>query len=521
MSQIILPSQDLLTTGTEPPDFDPQAAALQELAQRELCRRRLLPYIMRVNPAYDPGWIHRLICKELEDFERKVVECTQTKKPGPRLMLFMPPRHGKSEIASRCFPPWVLGRNPKFEIISASYAASLALKFSRAARNVVHSPLHSSIFPNAKPDNDAKGLENWMMEAGGGYMAAGVGGPLTGNGMHIGIIDDPVKNREEAESQTVREAVVDWYTSTFYTRLAPGGGILLIMTRWHESDLAGYLMKEMQVGGDEWRILKFPAIAEQDDEFRKKGDPLHGSRYPIETLRKIQHAVGARDWSALYQQNPTVQEGNLFTRNMFKYYRDAELPARGQMTFYQAWDLAVAKNQTNDYSVCVTVGVDRNDTMYVVDVMRERLDTYELVEKMIDLYELWQPDRIGIEEGVIKHAIGPHLNKRIEERRAFGFPIEALKPGKQDKVARSNSIRGRMRLGKVFFNETADYLQTLRNELLGFPNAAHDDQVDALSYLGMMLQLFSAPEVQSEDKTPKWMERLSQHSKDSGHFMSA
>ena len=181
-------------TPSEPEEFDAPLHAVQVLAERQLSRRHLLPFIKKANPGYMPGWVHKLICARLEEFEQQIQYAMEHKLPGPRLMLFMPPRHGKSEIASRSYPAWYLGRNPSHEIVACSYASSLALKFSRKARSLYTSDMFSSVFPKAKLNPDARSAENWLTDQGGGYMAAGVNGPVTGNGFHLGIIDDPVKN---------------------------------------------------------------------------------------------------------------------------------------------------------------------------------------------------------------------------------------------------------------------------------------------------------------------------------------
>lgn len=498
-------------TPSEPEEFDAPLHAVQVLAERQLSRRHLLPFIQKANPGYMPGWVHKLICTKLEEFEQKIQYAMAHKLPGPRLMLFMPPRHGKSEIASRSYPAWYLGRNPSHEIVACSYASSLALKFSRKARSLYTSDMFSSVFPEAKLDPDARSAENWLTDKGGGYMAAGVNGPITGNGFHLGIIDDPVKNREEAESETVRESIKDWYTSTFLTRQAPGAGILVILTRWHDDDLAGWLLELMKNdAGDEWDVIKFPAIATQDEAYRKKGEPLHADRYPLAILDRIKKGVGNRDWESLYQQNPTADDGDYFTKSMLKYYRDHELPPRERMTFYQAWDLAIGKNETNDWTVGTTVGVDDHGRIWITDVVRGRWDGYEIVEKILDAYETWTPMHVGLEKGQISMAIGPHLQKRIEERELWEFPYDEsafLKTGRNDKQARARSIQGRMRAGKVFFPETATWLQELVNELLRFPNGVHDDQVDSLAWIGIMLGLFTAPNLKKEDTTPAWVRK--------------
>ena len=314
----------------EPPEKPPskaeqrklsqEAAARQELAKRILSRKHMLPFVERFDPNYQAGWVHKDICQRLEKFSDDVAN-----RESPRLMLFMPPRHGKSTLASVAFPAWHLGRNPEHEFISCSYSGSLAMSFSRKVRHQLREPNYKNIFNGAVLDPTSQSVESWLTTKGGGYVAAGVGGGITGKGAHVLVIDDPVKNREDAESEYNRDSVWDWYTSTAYTRLAPGGGILVILTRWHDDDLAGRLLQAAAEGADEWEVVRYPALAEEDEVFRKEGDALHPERYNIESLDKIRRAIGPRDWSALYQQNPVADEGDYFTREMVQYYDEADL----------------------------------------------------------------------------------------------------------------------------------------------------------------------------------------------------
>jgi len=341
---------------------------------------------------------------------------------------------------------------------------------------------------------------------GGGYVAAGVGGGITGKGAHILVIDDPVKNRDDAESSNARDSAWDWYTSTAYTRLAPGGGVLVILTRWHDDDLAGRLLKAAADNGEQWEVVNYPARAEVDEEFRKQGEALHRERYDEDALARIEKAVGPRDWSALYQQNPVADDGEYFTREMINYF-DYEDIDEDRMKFYCAWDLAIGKNDRNDYTVGIVVGVDEYDQLFVMDMVRGRFDGFELVEQILDVYELWKPSIIGMEKGHIGMALGPFLEERVRERGLYEAYFKDLKTGRRDKEARARAIQGRMQQGMVFMPRDEEFTGPLVAELLRFPNGVHDDQVDALAWIGLMMTEFSTF-VEKVEYIPSWRDKL-------------
>lgn len=478
-----------------------EAAAHRELALRALARKHMLPFVERFDSNYQAGWVHKDICQRLEQFSHAV-----TQRESPRLMLFMPPRHGKSTLASIAFPAWHLGRNPEHEFISCSYSGSLAMSFSRKVRHQLREPNYKNVFSEASLDPTSQSVESWLTTKGGGYVAAGVGGGITGKGAHVLVIDDPVKNREDAESEYSRDSVWDWYTSTAYTRLAPGGGILVILTRWHDDDLAGRLLAAAADGADDWEVVKYPAIAEQDEEFREEGEALHPERYDVSSLSKIQKAIGPRDWSALYQQNPVADEGDYFNRDMINYYDEADLDYT-RLRYYCAWDLAIGQRERNDYSVGLVVAVDEYDKLYVVDCVRGKWDGFELVERILDLYETWRPGVVGIEKGHIEMALGPFLEKRVRERRLNEAYFRDLKTGRRDKEARARAIQGRMQQGMVYFPKEPLWVGPLIAELLRFPNGVHDDQVDALAWIGLMMTEF-ATYIEPIEHVPSWRDRL-------------
>jgi hypothetical protein len=344
--------------------------ARRELAQRELARKYLIAFILRFNLGYLAGWVHKDICARLERFIKAVEN-----RESPRLMLQMPPRHGKSTIASQEFPAWLLGHHPDWELIVCSYAESLALDFSRAVRERMRDKEYSRLFPETKLDRDNQNAQGWKLTRKGGFLPAGVGGAITGKGAHVLIIDDPVKNSQEAESETTRNSIMSWYETTAYTRLAPGGGVLVIQTRWHLDDLSGRLEADMAEGdGDNFEIVRYPATAIKDEKHRKRGEPLHAERYNHAQLKMIRKAVGERTWAALYQQNPVPDEGAQFQKSMLQYYRKEDLPEL--LTTVSAWDLAIGQKEVNDKTVGFTWGKDITNQYWFLDCRHGHFDAF-------------------------------------------------------------------------------------------------------------------------------------------------
>lgn len=495
---------------------DSRRKAAAELAARELARRHMLPFILRFERDYLPGWVHRDICRRLEKFERDVRE-----KKSPRLMLQMPPRHGKSIIASINFPAWYLGRNPSHEFIGCSYASSLAYDFSRKIRERIRDPEYHLLFPGVSLNKDSQATEYWTLNTKGCYSAAGVNGPITGKGAHVLAIDDPVKNAEDADSAVTREMHKNWYQSTAYTRLAPGGGVLIIQTRWNDDDLSGWLETLMHRGeGDEFEIVRYPAEALEDERHRAQGEALHPERYDSVALAKIRRAVGPRVWSALYQQQPVADEGSYFTRDMLRYYK--ELPNE-RLTHYAVWDLAISKKETADYTVGVVFAVDSQENIYVVDMARGRYDGFEIVERMIDMHVRYGTEINAIEKGQIEMAIRPQLDKRIAERRAQRFYAKPMPAGGRDKQSRARPIQARMQQGKVFLPSDAPWLGDMTHELLRFPNGVHDDIVDCFGWIGQLLGEVRTDKARAAPKPKSWRDKLGKYLKSGADrdFMAA
>lgn len=473
--------------------------AQQEIYRRELAKRHLLAFVKRYEPKYLAGWFHKLLCDALMQFMEDVIA-----NRSPRMIITVPPRHGKSLLASQYFPAWALGNHPHLEFINTSYAQALQMDFSRKIQEIIRTPDFQLLFDGLKITKNNEATERWSLSdkhnlrTGGGILAAGVGGPITGRGAHIALIDDPVKNREEAESPTVRDAAKSWYSSTLYTRLAPGGGVLVIQTRWHDGDLSGFLLEEMREAekeakelgewpeeADKWKVLDFPAIATHDEKFRKAGEALHPERYDLKALRKIKRSLAPRDWAALYQQNPQVEEGAYFQKKMVRYYRSN--PPK-YMDIYAAGDLAISKKEHADYTVFMVAGVDEHDNIYILEEYRgQGWDADKIIDVMFEIHDKWKPRRFGLEKGHISMTMDAPLRRRIKETKRYSLIIEELAPGKSDKELRARAIQGLMSHGKVFWPEGALWVDDHLNELLRFPSGVKDDRVDADAWIGRML----------------------------------
>jgi len=457
-----------------------------------------------------------------------------------------------------------MGQYPDHEFIACSYNVSLAMDFSRKVKQIINDPLYKSVF-NAELDPNNQSTETWgLNNARGGYVAAGIGGAITGKGAHILLIDDPVKNAEEADSPDTREKIWEWYLSTAYSRLAPGGGVLIIQTWWHDDDLAGRLQTMMKDGHDDqhvdqFDVVKYPAMAEADEWLdtqtnkierlehqeppqdsilraharaiaagmdtthlrflRAKGEALHPARYDLEKLLRIKaQNKGGRWWSALYQQNPVPDDGAYFLK---EHFRRGIVPHVSRSNVYIAWDFAISEKKQNDYTVG-TVGLqDENDMLHVADQIRFKSgDGLFIVESILNLCERWySPNLIlGFEDGQIYRAIEALLKKRMRERRVYPS-VMVLKPI-TDKMARARPLQGRMQQGMVSFNAVGEWYDGMRQELLRFPAGVHDDQVDSLAWMTTMA-IGRQPPMKPRTKEPaSWKDKL-KLSGTSGSFMAA
>lgn len=429
-----------------------------------------------------------LLIAKLEKF---VIDVEEGK--SPRMIVAMPPRHGKSETCTKKFPAWALGNHPMWEIIIASYSADLAEDFSRICRDTFEQ--HQNVF-GIKLSKDSSAVKSWGIEGYRGRLTAtGVGGAATGKGAHIAIIDDPLKNRADAQSDVKRKTMIDWYRSTLRTRLSPGGGIIVIQTRWHDEDLAGFLEKEMKSGnGENWDTVVFPAVAEDNDILgRNPGEALWPSRYPLEELEKIKKAVGSLEWNSLYQQRPSAENGDIFKRQHFKYFQiisDNYLEYSNELgthklnttdlLIFQTIDTAMKVSKANDYTSIATWGADRKGNLFLLDLFMKKIEVPDQWPIIKELRKKWNTHFQACED----KQSGTGL---IQQSKREGIPLKALK-AETDKVTRAIPFAILLESGNVYFNSRMPQLNELEEQLIKFPNGAHDDAVDVCSYAAIIVQ---------------------------------
>jgi predicted phage terminase large subunit-like protein len=427
-------------------------------------------------PSYVFDWVHEVAIAELQAFWEAV-----ERRESPRLAIFMPPRVGKSQLSSIFLPSWGLGRSPKKEVVVTAYAANLADEFSKKTRELLRDPDYWLIFPNTKLHKEMAAVDSWRTTDMGGYASVGVGGGLTGKGADLLILDDLYKDRQDADSESYRKMVEEWFRSTAYTRIQPGGGCLVLFTRWHEADLGGIIEDTMQHEG--FKILRFAAIAEHDEPpYRLAGESINPLRRSAEDYLRIKRTVGMREWQCLYQQDPVPADGTMFKLSDVRYYdKDIEedmpdlkrLPDREDLTYYSAWDFSTGRG--TDFTVGGVAAIDRDYNLYLIDIKRGKWSSFDIAEKIIDTAIEHKTQRNGMEQGQLSAMIEPILNKRMQEKQKF-INVTPLKPGRQNKVARSMTIHARMQQGKVFLPKNAPWLQDFLAELMKFPNGRNDDQ---------------------------------------------
>jgi predicted phage terminase large subunit-like protein len=435
---------------------------LAQITARDQATSSFLSFCRYVWPEMIVGAHHKKIAAALD----RVVsgECK-------RLMIAMPPRHGKSQMGSYLFPAYLMGKKPDSKLIVGSHTAELAQRFGRMIRNLVADERYKELFPDFLLSADSKAAGRWDTSHGGEAFFIGKGGAMTGRGGNVVILDD-ILDEQDALSNTAMENTWEWYQSGPRQRLQPNGAIIVINTRWKTDDLSGRLLKlQGAIKSDKWEVLEFPAIL-------PSGGPLWPEYWKLEELEAVKHTIGLQKWNAQWQQTPTADEGAIFKREWWQRWKPEEPPLVEYII--QSYDTAYSKKETADYSVITTWGVfvpdqDSGPNIILLDVKKGRWDFPELKRIAREEYKNWNPDNVLIEA----KATGITLQ---QELRRVGIPVTMYSPGGrragQDKISRANSIAPILESGMVWAPET-EWADELIEECAAFPNGDHDDMVDS------------------------------------------
>ena len=434
---------------------------------------------------YEVQRFHAVIAAALEELEAGRYK---------RLIISLPPRHGKTQLASKMFPAWFMGRNPQLSTIFGTYNEKFSQDIGRAVRDIMLSPAYGQVFPGTVLKDDSQASDRLETPQGGVMAFVGRGGTTTGRGADCVIIDDPLKDRHEADSPTIRDTLWSWFTQVIATRLMDENGrILLIQTRWHQDDLVGRLTDPQNSFYDaeeaaEWKVIDLPALAFHDGKDpmnRKEGEALWPGRFGRNFLLGLQRR-DARGFSALYQGRPSPAGGTFFSVKWLNTYRPNDLPIN--LRCYAASDHAVSLQQYADKTCLLMVGLDDEENIWVLpDCIWRSMNAEQCVEAMLRMMKAHRPLFWWAERSHISKSIGPFLRKRMLETSTFCSLIE-MQPI-ADKQTRAQSIQGRMSMGKLRFPERAPWWPAARDQMLKFPYDQHDDFVDALAYVGLGLTL--------------------------------
>lgn len=484
-----------------------QLMSAERLLKADEARTNLIPFVEFMMPdprapedpnksRYHTQYFHRAIAAALEE-----VEAGRLK----RLILTLPPRHGKSQLTSRALPAWFMGRDPYRHLMFATYNEPFAEDFGRDVRAIIQSEAYKLVFPKFE-FRQGSTAANRLQSAEGGLAAfVGRGGSITGRGADLLIIDDPIKDHVEAASETVRKDTWEWFNNTAMTRLMSDEScVIIIMTRWHEDDLVGRLTDPTNphYNAEEaanWHIINIPAIANDNDVLgREPGQALWEKKFGLKYLQSIR-ARNPRGFSALYQQEPSPEDGDLFTKDMIRTYKPNELPKR--LRIYAASDHAVKQKQENDFTCIIVVGVCEQGIVWLLDCWWKKARTDVVVEAMIDMMEKHRPLIWWSGKDHITGSIGPFLYKRMRERGVHCAISQVSE--RADKVQKAQPLIGRMSMGMLKFPSEAPWFSRALAELLKFPNAKFDDFVDTLAHIGAGLMRFTRPSKLAEDPASK------------------
>lgn len=417
-----------------------------------LARGSLLAFALGVLPSYETPLHIQLIADKLEKLENRDIK---------RLMVFMPPRHGKSYLISQFFPAWYLGRNPEHEVIFASYSQDIASGFGRKVRNLMETNAYRYFFPGTLVSDDSSAVNRFNLTKSGAYYAVGAGGPLTGRGANLIVIDDIHKNRAETMSETIKKTIHEWWGSTLYTRLMPGGAVIVVQTRWAEDDLPGHILSEQ---GELWDVLSLPAIND-------KNEALWPERYPMETLLDIKKTIGTQDFEALYQQSPFTMEGNIIKRDWLRYY---DSPPKDFDEQILTADLSYKEGTDTDFTVIQAWG-RKGANCYLLDMIRKRMGFPEQIAAIREMARRY-PQAWG--KYIEQHANGQAVIDMLKNDIMGLIPVKPM----TSKEARLAAVSPSFESGNIYLPKLAPFVQDVVHELCGFPHAKHDDIVDATVY---------------------------------------
>lgn len=459
--------------------------AARELLNRRKGRRTFADFCRYVSLEDEPAKHHLLICDAVD----RIVDGDLR-----RVMIFMPPGSAKSTYGSVLTPAYFLGRLGNKGVITASYGDTLATRFGRKTRNLIKSPEYRALFPETDLASDSQAKGEWETTQGGFYFATGVGGGVTGRRADLAIIDDPIRGRADADSELIRSKVWDWYLDDLRTRLKPDAAIILIMTRWHEDDLAGRILPESWSGesglikakdGEEWQVICLPAQARDGDILgRQEGEWLWQEWFSPsfwEQTKATATLTDARTWNSLYQQTPKSTEGTFFKREWFQRYESGEYPAN--VNKYIGTDFAVSEGK-GDFTEFGAFYIDEQSDIWITDWWTGRETPNVWIERLLDLVKTHKPLSVFGESGVIRKSVEPFMTARMQARNVYSN-IEWI-ARTQDKAAMARSFQARAAQGKVHIPYT-DWGNRLIEQLCAFPAGKHDDTVDACALIGLAL----------------------------------
>jgi predicted phage terminase large subunit-like protein len=460
------------------------AEAAAELLARRKGRSSFADFCRYVAPDEPPAKHHELIC----DIADRIVsgECN-------RAIIMMPPGSAKSTYATVRFPAYFLGKMGKKGVICASYNDTLASLFGKRTRNLIKQEETQRLFPGLELQADSQAKGEWETKEGGFYFSVGIGGGVTGRRGDLGIIDDPIRGRKDADSETVRENCWQWYIDDFRTRLKPGASIILIQTRWHEDDLAGRILGESWDGesgkvvardGEVWEVLCLPAQARDHDPLgRSVGEWLWQEWFSVDWWEQTKQTVldsSSRSWNSLYQQVPSEIEGGFFQRSWFKRFHLGEEPLTNN---YQSTDFAT-RDGAGDFTELGVFGIDQNEDIYAIDWWYGKTTTDVWIDAQLDQYEKFRCYAAFGEHGPIRRAVEPFLNMRINQREIYPRLEWLSRAG--DKASMARSFQGLASAGKVYIPYT-DWGERLIDQLCKFPGGRHDDAVDVCALMAMAI----------------------------------